>query len=134
MMEPPATSPASRRFLWCAVLAGLLPTLSLGGVAFYLAALSVGIATARDSGKLLPFLLAISGFLTATLFAYWRVIWLYSEGRRLGSALWLGSWLLMLAWFVWFAWGFISYGPGGLVGLGLALWPFLCWGYALMRG
>ena len=134
MMEPPATSPASRRFLWCAVLAGLLQTLSLGGVAFYLAALSVGIATARDSGKLLPFLLAISGFLTATLFAYWRVIWLYSEGRRLGSALWLGSWLLMLAWFVWFAWGFVTSGSGGLLGLGLALWPFLCWGYALMRG
>lgn len=133
-MDATAQPPASKRFLSIAVLAGLVPTLSLVGVVFYLAALSFGIATARDSGNLLPFLLLVSGFLAATLLAYWRVIWLYAEGRRLGTALWLGSWLLMLAWFVWFAWGFVTTGSGDLLGMGLVLWPFLCWGYALRRG
>ncbi len=133
-METPSRPPASRAFLWAAVLAGLIPTLTLGGVAFYLAALSVGIATARDSGNLLPFLLTISGFLAATLFAYWRVIWLYAQGRRPGLMSWFGSWLLMLGWVAWFAWGFVrTDGPGSSLGLLAGLAPFICWAIALKR-
>jgi hypothetical protein len=134
-MDVSAKPPASKRFLWIAVLAGLLPTLTLGGVALYLTALAFGIATTRDAGSLIRFLLVVSGFILVTLIAYWRVLWLHAYGRRPGAMLRIGSWLLMLAWFVWFAWGFFSSGGSqGWLGLGMTLAPFLCWGYALRRG
>ena len=133
-METPSRPPASRAFLWAAVLAGLIPTLTLGGVALYMISLSIGISTVPGRGDFIPFLLTVSGFLSATLFAYWRVIWLYAQGRRPGLMSWFGSWLLMLGWVAWFAWGFVrTDGPGGSLGLLAALAPFVCWAIALKR-
>ena len=125
----------SRGFLWCAVAAGLIPTLTLGGLALYMLALAIGLSTTPDGGSYIRFLLSIGGFLGLTLFAYWRVVWLYAYGRGPSTALRIGSWVLMLAWFVWVVRGFVnSGGSQGWLGLGMVLAPFLCWGRALRRG
>ena len=123
-----------RGFLWCAVAAGLIPTLTLGGVALYMLALAIGLSTTPDGGSYLRFLLSIGGFLAASLYSYWRLLWLYAQARRPDIKLWLFSGLLLLLWLGWFAWGCCqSEGriPSLEACLGLA--SFVCWAILLKR-
>lgn len=105
-------------------------------MALYLLALACGIASTRGGDGYLGFLLAVGTVLGATVYAYWRVLWLLAQGRRSGNVLWVLSLLLLVAWSGWVAWSLVMTreGPGSLgVGAVVCLTPVACWAYALSR-
>jgi len=139
-MAEPQVTPPGKWFAWAAVLAGLIPTLWMGGLGLYTLMTILGLVTAYDfsaHGGIVALTLAIVAVMVVTLICYWRVVWLCLEGRPVGTPLWYGSVLLILAWFGWHVWSWVQAGvPVTFLRAFLKLvWltPFALWAYALKR-